>query len=215
MTDSTIPAPIDELGSPVEAVTARHDRPYVVAFVADAASERALREGLDEAVDQELDIRRGRVRVAIAAMKKKATPRVLIVDVSGEEQPLSALQDLANVVEPDACVLVIGDTSNLDFYREVTRGLGAAEYLAKPLTRDAVARCFMRFLEGGRSSGPLSLGRRGISITGVRGGVGATTIAVNLAWHLGVTMRRHTVLLDPDIHFGTAALLLNVQPGLG
>jgi len=28
-------------------------------------------------------------------------------------------------------------------------------------------------------------------------------------------MRRHTVLLDPDIHLGSAAFLLNVQPGAG
>jgi pilus assembly protein CpaE len=49
----------------------------------------------------------------------------------------------------------------------------------------------------------------------VRGGVGATTIAVNLAWNFGVSMRRHTVLFDPDIHLGAAAFLLNVQPGPG
>ena len=46
------------------------------------------------------------------------------------------------------------------------------------------------------------LGGRAIAITGVRGGVGATTIAVNLSWHFGVGMRRHTVLLDPDPHLG-------------
>ena len=59
------------------------------------------------------------------------------------------------------------------------------------------------------------LGGRAIAITGVRGGVGATTIAVNLAWHFGVTMRRHTVLLDPDTHLGATAFLLNIQPGPG
>ena len=52
-------------------------------------------------------------------------------------------------------------------------------------------------------------------MTGVRGGVGATTVAVNLAWNFGVAMHRHTVLVDPDIHLGAAAFLLNVQPGLG
>ena len=59
------------------------------------------------------------------------------------------------------------------------------------------------------------LGGRAIAITGVRGGVGATTIAVNLAWNFGVGMRRHSVLLDPDIYLGSAAFLLNIQPGSG
>ena len=54
-----------------------------------------------------------------------------------------------------------------------------------------------------------------ITVTGVRGGVGATTIATNLAWHFGVSIRRHTVLLDPDIHFGSACFMLNAEPGVG
>jgi pilus assembly protein CpaE len=193
----------------------RYDRPSFIGFIADARSEEALRDGLANVVTEQLDCRRGGIRAAIAAMQKQATPRVLLVDVSGEEQPLSALGELAHVVEPDVCVLVIGEVSHMDFYREVTRGMGAADYLAKPLTRDVVARHFVPFLDGRTHSGQVTAGGRSISITGVRGGAGATTIAVNLAWHLGVTMRRHTVLLDPDILLGSAALMLNVQPGPG
>jgi pilus assembly protein CpaE len=193
--------------------TIRYDRPQLVGFIADARTEEALRDGLP--TDLEMDLRRGGVRTAIAAMQKQMTPRVLIIDLSGEEQPLSALSELANVVEPDVCVLLIGENASVDFYREVTRGLGAAEYLTKPLTRDVVARHFLKFMEGGRRANAATPGRRAISISGTRGGSGATTIAVNLAWHLGVVMRRHTVLLDPDIQLGTAALLLNVQQGTG
>lgn len=194
----------------------RHDRPALVGFISDAKSEDAIREGLTELATEELDVRRGGIRAAIAAMQRQATPKVLIVDVSGEERPLSALGDLANAVEPDVCVLVIGEIDHVDFYREVTRSMGASEYLAKPLTRDAVARHFGAFLSGQFRAGPeAALGGRAVSVTGVRGGVGATTIAVNLAWNFGVAMHRHTVLVDPDIHLGAAAFLLNVQPGLG
>ena len=71
---------------------------------------------------------------------------MLVVDVSGEDQPLTALGDLSHVVEPDVCVLVVGEAEHADFYREITRGLGAAEYLPKPLTRDKVLRHFGRFV---------------------------------------------------------------------
>ncbi len=138
-----------------------------------------------------------------------------MVDVSGEDQPLTALGDLSHVVEPDVCVLVVGEINNADFYREVTRGLGAADYLPKPLTRDKVSRHFGAFVLGQAPSSEGMLGGRAIAITGVRGGVGATTLAVNLSWHFGVWMRRHTVLLDPDLHLGMAAFLLNIQPGPG
>ncbi len=193
--------------------TVRYDRPPLVGFIADAKTEEALRDGLPN--DLEMELRRGGIRAAIAAMQKQMTPRVMIIDLSGEEHPLSALGELANVVEPDVCVLLIGENASLDFYREVTRGLGAAEYLTKPLTRDVVARHFLKFMDGGGRGAAATPGRRAISITGTRGGSGATTIAVNLAWHLGVVMRRHTVLLDPDIQLGTAALLLNIQQGAG
>jgi pilus assembly protein CpaE len=198
-----------------EEASARYDRPSLVGFVADARSEEALRDGLADVTSEQLDLRRGGVRAAITAMQKQATPKVLVVDVSGESQPLTALADLAHVVEPDVCVLVIGETNHVDFYREVTRGMGAADYLAKPLTRDIVARHFASYLRGRTPAGQVALGGRAIAVTGVRGGVGATTLAVNLAWNFGVFMRRHTVLLDPDIHLGSAAFLLNVQPGVG
>jgi pilus assembly protein CpaE len=195
--------------------TSRHDRPSLVAFAADAHSEEALEDGLADLVPGKLDVRRGSIRTAVAAMQKEATPKVLVVDVSGEDQPLTALGDLAHVVEPDVAVLVIGDLDNVDFYREITRGLGAADYLAKPLTRDKVARHFGMLVRGQTASPEGVLGGRAVTITGVRGGVGATTIAANLAWHFGVTLRRHTVLLDPDLHLGAAAFMLNVQPGNG
>ncbi len=194
---------------------ARHDRSSLVAFVTESRSEEALRDGLTDSASGDLDIRRGGIRAAIAAMQKQATPRVLIVDVSGEEQPLTALGDLSNVVEPDVCVLVVGDVNHVDFYREVTRGLGAADYLTKPLSRDIVTRHFGPFLRGHAPASQGVLGGRAMAITGVRGGVGTTTLAVNLAWNFGVWMRRHTVLLDPDIHLGSAAFLLNIQPGSG
>jgi pilus assembly protein CpaE len=50
---------------------------------------------------------------------------------------------------------------------------------------------------------------------GARGGVGATTIAGNLAWLLGVTAKRHTVFLEADIHMGSGALLLGAKTGPG
>ncbi len=213
--DGVMQATPDSATQLTDTASARYDRPSLIGFITDARSEEAVREGLGEVTVEQLDIRRGGVRAAIAAMQKMATPKVLVVDVSGEDQPLTALGDLAHVVEPDVCVLVVGETNNVDFYREITRGMGAADYLAKPLTRDIVARHFSAFLRGKTPGAQATMGGRSIAITGVRGGVGATTLAVNMAWNFGVLMRRHTVLLDPDIQTGSAAFLLNVQPGPG
>jgi pilus assembly protein CpaE len=193
----------------------RHDRAALVAFVSDSASEKAMRDGLADVMPGGVDVRRGGVRAAVNSMQKATTPRVLAVDISGEDQPLTALAELSNVVEPDVCVLVIGEVDSVDFYREVTRGLGAYDYLSKPLTNDKVARHFGALVARQAPSAESVQGGRLVVITGVRGGVGATTLAVNLAGHFGVSMRRHTILLDPDLYLGDVSFLLNIKPGPG
>jgi pilus assembly protein CpaE len=197
------------------AAMGRHDRAQLMTFVADAHTETALRDGLADLLVESADMRRGGIRAAIGTLQKVTTPRILVVDVSGEDEPLAQLGTLAEVVEPDVCVLVIGDIHDITFYREVTRGLGAMEYLAKPLTRDIVARHFGPFVRGQAPTAGIVLGGRLITITGAQGGAGASLLAANLAWHLGVERNRHTVLLDADLHRGTGAFLLNIQPSAG
>jgi pilus assembly protein CpaE len=200
---------------PQDQAPARPDRQDIVAFVTDAATESVLRDGLVDAAPRGIEVHRTGVRGAIETLQKAPTPRVLVVDVSGEARPLTALESLSDVVEPDAHVLLIGEFNDVNFYRHATRILGVMEYLFKPLTRDMVARHFGPIILN-RARRPEALqGGRVVTITGVRGGVGATTIAANLAWYLGKRANRHTVLLDADIYRGTCALLLNAKSGSG
>ncbi len=190
---------------------ARHDRPSLVAYACDADTEAALREGLSEDTGAAIDIRRGGIRGAIAAMRKSSTPRSLIIDIGGEAQPLTALSGLADVLEPDVQVLAIGDRSDLDFYRQITRGVGCADYLAKPLTREMVLRHFAPLVSGRSAEAGATRGGHFLAVTGARGGSGATTIASYLAWHFAVDRRQHTALLDVDLHRGNTAMLLGVR----
>jgi pilus assembly protein CpaE len=59
-----------------------------------------------------------------------------------------------------------------------------------------------------------SLGRV-IAVTGVKGGVGASTIAHNLAFLISRNYDTPTVLADLDLAFGTAALNFNQDPRTG
>jgi pilus assembly protein CpaE len=198
-----------------EGLNTREDRGGLLAYVTDADSEAILRDGLIDAGCLRPDIRRGNLRAAIGTLRKTPTPRVLIVDVEGEGDALRALQALSEVAEPSSAVLVIGDSQDMDFYRELTRGLGVTEYLSKPLTRDRVARLFGPVVRGQAYGMVTTTGGRSVTITGASGGVGATTVALNLAWQLAATHRRHTCLLDADLYLGTAALMMDMGLGPG
>jgi pilus assembly protein CpaE len=52
-------------------------------------------------------------------------------------------------------------------------------------------------------------------VIGARGGVGATTVAVNTAYILSHERKQKTALVDLDLYFGTAALALDIEPGRG
>ena len=53
------------------------------------------------------------------------------------------------------------------------------------------------------------------AVVGTRGGVGASTIATSLAWLFSGEHKLPTALLDLDVHFGTGALTMDLEPGRG
>lgn len=184
------------------------DRPALVVFVADEASEAAIRGGLGDVLGAQM--RRGTVRTAVKVLEKETTPRVLIVDISGVDDPFAALDDLAGVCTPDVRVLVVGERTEIGFYRDITRNVGVHEYLHKPLTRDNVARLFAPHVQGGGDGGH-DRGGQITAVCGAHGGVGATTIAVNLALELEEVTRSHVALLDLHLRGGTAAMMLGAR----
>lgn len=189
-------------------------RPLVAAYTADPEAEAALRTAMADLADR-LTLVRGNVSVAIRELARSPTPQVLIVDVSDAADPLVALDDLASVCEPDVKVLVIGDRTDMGFYREITRGLGVVEYLYKPLTRDNVTRLFLPVVHGRMPGGAEQVGGRIITVAGTHGGVGTTTVAVNLAVQLAETTRGFVALLDLNLQTGAASAMLGVKPGAG
>ena len=192
------------------------DRPECVAFIGDSLSEDSIRGGLSQ-MSSLLHTRRGNVQSAIHVLEHEPTPRVLLVDVSGVSEPLRELERLASVCSPDVRVLVIGDRSDIGFYRTLTHDLGVVEYIAKPLTNDLVSRLFGPcFLDEDISASTDAHGQgKIIAVYGARGGCGATTIAVNLALQLAEVGRGHVSLLDLHLRGGTAGLILGVSSGTG
>lgn len=208
-------ADLTESGSAIDVARPAPKRTRFIGFVSDQTSAATLHEALQPAFPKGNELHVVNFRNALSLLSGMTTPEIVLVDLSGESQPINAMMDLAEVVEPGTVVLVIGETRDVSFYRSVTKGMGVREYLPKPLTKQAVEQHFLSWMRSDIEMANAPRGGKLISVAGVRGGVGTTSIAANLAWIIGTELHRHTVLLDSDLHTGTAALSLNVTATAG
>ena len=114
-------------------------------------------------------------------------------------------------------MIAAGTVNDVRLYRDLVAS-GIHDYLLKPFTVDQLRDTFAHaqtILSGPRGEAQADKPHVMAAVIGVRGGVGASTIATSLAWLLGEKARRSTALLDLDVHFGTGALALDLEPGRG
>jgi pilus assembly protein CpaE len=90
---------------------------------------------------------------------------------------------------------------------------GAREFLVRPLDRHELAAAVRRFLSTKVTQGlvPQKTGMV-ISVYAVKGGLGATTIATNLAVNLGTKLEKAVVVMDANFQTGSVAIFLDIQP---
>ena len=191
-------------------------RDRFIGFVCDEASRNKLHETLAGHIPNDNRVHVAGFREALAILAEMATPEVVLVDLSGEEQPINALMNLSDAVDAGTLVLAIGEVQNVNFYRLVVKNMGVKEYIAKPLTKDSISKYFLPVVDNLMVSPQVGVrGGRMIALCGARGGVGTSCIAVNLAGYLGTELHRHTLLLDGEVNTGTLALDLNLPASHG
>ena len=202
------PAPIERMGKPPAG------RPRLIAFVADGQSEASLSACLSHLPFPSTAIKSGGIVRAIQHLSTERSPESLIVDISGADMPASKMHDVAELCEPGVTVIAIGDRNDIGLYRDLVRA-GVSEYIVKPVTPQLLAKALSpKPAADGASLISRKLGKL-ISFVGARGGVGTTTLAINLARYLADRQNRRTILLDLDLQSGDCAFALNIRPTPG
>ncbi|WP_022720522.1 AAA family ATPase, partial [Rhodopseudomonas sp. B29] len=107
-------------------------------------------------------------------------------------------------------VIVIGKVNDVVLYRELVRR-GVSDYAIAPVQPIDVVRSICSLFSAPEAK-PVG---RIIAVVGAKGGVGASTIAHNVAWAIARDLALDAVVADLDLAFGTAGLDYNQDPPQG
>jgi pilus assembly protein CpaE len=158
-----------------------------------------------------LKIQMGGIAAAIEAYKGSPTPNVIVIETENRgNEILDGLDSLADVCDAGTRVVVIGHVNDVVLYRELVRR-GVNDYLIAPIGTIDIVRsvCGLFSAPDAKAVGRI------IAVVGAKGGIGASTIAHNVAWAVARELKLDTVVVDLDLGFGTAGLDYNQDPPQG
>jgi pilus assembly protein CpaE len=148
---------------------------------------------------------------------KETMPDLAIVALDADKQKALQLIGQLSVEFPDLPILTI----SVD-HQALLQSLqkGARYFLTHPVGLQDILQALRRALGDAGGGGPETSGGRGggggsgstsvVAILGSRGGVGTTTIAVNLAATLAADPNNSVALLDLDLALGDADIAVEV-----
>jgi pilus assembly protein CpaE len=165
-------------------------------------------------------------------MAVRLSPDVVLMDINMPDMDgITATEKLSAAV-PAAAVVMMSVQGEADYLRRSMLA-GAREFLVKPFSSDeltaSIRQVYSREQDKmsrmaaaapavSNDSGVTSGGAGGenegrvIAIFSPKGGVGRTTIAVNLAVAAATELGRSVVLMDGSFQFGDVGVLLNLNP---
>jgi pilus assembly protein CpaE len=158
-----------------------------------------------------LRIQMGGLTAATEAYQSSPTPNVIILESENRsEEILSGLDQLANYCDAGTRLIVIGRMNDVALYRDLVRR-GVSDYLISPVGVLQIVRAVCG-LFAAPDAKPVG---RVVAVVGAKGGVGASTIAHNIAFSIARDLKLDAVVTDLDLAFGTAGLDFNQDPPQG
>ncbi|MFH0299083.1 AAA family ATPase [Bradyrhizobium sp. 31Argb] len=200
-----VPSQVEEHIAPAPRVSVQAfcDTVETAAAVQSAGEDRRLAKA-------HLKIQMGGMAAAIEAYRSAPTPNVIILETGTNSDILAGLDQLAAVCDAGTRVIVIGRLNDVALYRELVRR-GVSDYMIAPVVTIDVVRSVCNLFSAPEAK---AVGRI-LAVVGAKGGVGASTVAHNVAWAIARDLALDSVVADLDLAFGTAGLDYNQDPPQG
>ncbi|MFD2207238.1 P-loop NTPase [Kiloniella antarctica] len=193
--------------------------PVMVGFVSDGQTHDVALS-VAKQLGLPAEVRDGGCHDAMSYLIENSPPSYLIIDIGSDElSAATSIFSLITALPEKTKAIAVGSVNDIGFYREMIE-IGVSDYLLKPLTEKVLLAAIHKADKEDEilfnSNEPiLDTYNNKIVVIGARGGIGTSTIAVNLGWIFAEEQSIRTALLDMDIEFGTIALALDVEPTRG
>lgn len=140
-------------------------------------------------------------------VKKCGPESIVIMDISCEGEDI---KEMADRIKLCTSKLVITSTncSTNDIIRALR--MGAKEFLPKPVLKEDLARIVLALTS--IPSEDVTPQSKIITVYSNKGGIGKTTIAINLALELAKVAKDKVALLDLNLQLGDVSTFLNLNP---
>ena len=159
------------------------------------------------------------------------TPDIVLMDINMPDMDgIATTEEMARAV-PTASVIMMSVQGEADYLRRSMLA-GAREFLVKPFSSDeltaSIRQVYAREREkmsrmaivaaeasgghGGTSLTPSGDPGQVVAVFSPKGGVGRTTLAVNLAVAAATELGKKVVVVDGSFQFGDVGVLLNLNP---
>lgn len=127
------------------------------------------------------------------------------------EHSLAVLRDVHERL-PDAVIFIVSPDASVATMRTAMQA-GASDFLSLPLNPLDLSRVLIRASqEAASKASARTLVGEVVTVYGCRGGLGCTTLAVNLAVRLREQVPGEVALLDFDLQRGDVSAFLNLSP---
>jgi pilus assembly protein CpaE len=159
----------------------------------------------------------------------RLSPDVVLMDINMPDMDGIATTEQISARVPSTSVVMMSVQGEADYLRRSMLA-GAREFLVKPFSSDELTASIRQVHARERdkqsrivgTASPVSTGASApsserepgqvIAVFSPKGGVGRTTVAVNLAVAAATDLGRKVVLVDASFQFGDVGVLLNLNP---
>jgi pilus assembly protein CpaE len=147
----------------------------------------------------------------------QSNPDVAVVALDADPGKALQLISQLSIERPELGILAVSAKGDGQLILQALRG-GAHEFLTAPVVLEELLQAMQRLQqkhgsrEGGSSNGVAKVNSLVVAMLGSRGGVGATSLGVNLGCCMAADKQNNVALLDLDLALGDADVALDLMP---